>query len=95
MCCYSFYEPTSIRYSYFSDTCRGMIIENHLSTNASFPITYGTPITVACDPKYDLLGSAVITCEEGIVYSHSSRRPKCVDKGRQNFKTYKASFDFQ
>ena len=72
-----------------------MIVENHLSTNASFPITYGTTITVACDPKYDLLGSAVITCEQGIVYSHGSRRPKCVDKGRQDFTTYKAGFDFR
>ncbi|KAL5259814.1 hypothetical protein ACHWQZ_G010058 [Mnemiopsis leidyi] len=62
------------------DTCTGMMIENFLSTNASYPITYGTIVTVACDPQYDLLGSDVITCEEGIVYSHSSRRPKCVSK---------------
>ncbi|KAL5263909.1 hypothetical protein ACHWQZ_G005104 [Mnemiopsis leidyi] len=60
--------------------CTGMMIENYLSTNASYPITYGTAITVACDPQYDLLGSEVITCERGIVYSHSSRRPKCVSK---------------
>ena len=60
-----------------------MMIENYLSTNASYPITYGTAITVACDPQYDLLGSEVITCERGIVYSHSSRRPKCVSKGKQ------------
>ena len=58
-----------------------MMIENYLSTNATYPITYGTAITVACDPQYDLLGSEVITCESGIVYSHSSRRPKCVSKG--------------
>ncbi|KAL5260641.1 hypothetical protein ACHWQZ_G010705 [Mnemiopsis leidyi] len=62
------------------NTCKGIMIENYLSTNASFPITYGTAITVACDPQYDLLGSNVITCKEGIVYSHSSRRPKCVNK---------------
>ncbi|KAL5246540.1 hypothetical protein ACHWQZ_G018681 [Mnemiopsis leidyi] len=62
------------------ETCTGMMIENFLSTNASYPITYGTTVTVTCDPQYDLLGSNVITCEEGIVYSHSSRRPKCVDK---------------
>ena len=63
------------------ETCTGMMIENYLSTNATYPITYGTAITVACDPEYDLLGSEVITCESGIVYSHSSRRPKCVNKG--------------
>ena len=62
-----------------------MIIENYLSTNATYPITYGTAITVACDPEYDLLGSEVITCVKGIVYSHSSRRPKCVSKGKQGF----------
>ena len=61
-----------------------MIIENHLSSNASYPIAYGTKITVACDPAYDLLGSEVLTCEEGRVYSHSSRRPKCVDKGKHS-----------
>ena len=65
----------------FSDTCTGFMIENYLSTDASYPITYGTAITVSCDPQYDLLGSKVVTCEEGIVYSHSSRRPKCVSKG--------------
>ena len=57
------------------------MIENYLSTNATYPITYGTTITVACDPQYDLLGSNIVTCESGIVYSHSSRRPKCVSKG--------------
>ena len=65
----------------FSDTCTGFIVENYLTTDASYPITYGTTVTVACDPEYDLLGSKVITCEEGIVYSHSSRRPQCVNKG--------------
>ena len=58
-----------------------MIVENYLSTNATFPITYGTPITVACDHPYKLLGSAIITCEKGKVYSHSSIRPKCVNRG--------------
>ena len=44
-----------------------MMIENYLSTNASYPITYGTAITVACDPQYDLLGSDIITFEWSIV----------------------------
>ena len=67
--------------STLSDKCSGMLIENHLSTEATYPITYGTAITVACDPKYKLMGSDVITCEKGIVYSHKSIRPKCVDPG--------------
>ena len=75
------FKPTKQPYS--PDTCTGMMIENFLSTKASYPITYGTAITVACDPQYDLLGSEIITCEWGKVYSHSSRRPKCVSKGKQ------------
>ncbi|XP_063684353.1 sushi, von Willebrand factor type A, EGF and pentraxin domain-containing protein 1-like [Bolinopsis microptera] len=61
--------------------CTGMMIENYLSTDATFPITYGTAITVACDPEYLLAGSKVITCEKGIVYSHKSSRPQCVNPG--------------
>ena len=63
------------------DQCTGMMIENYMSTNATYPIVYGTAITVACDPQYKLMGSEVITCEKGIVYSHKSIRPKCVDSG--------------
>ena len=60
-----------------------MMIENNLSTNATYPIVYGTAVTVACDPQYNLMGSEVITCEKGIVYSHKSIRPKCVDPGNE------------
>ena len=59
-----------------------MMTENYLSTTATFPITYGTAITVACDPQYLLMGSKVITCEKGIVYFHLSSRPQCVNPGK-------------
>ena len=58
------------------------MVENYLSTNATYPITYGTAISVACDPQYELMGSQVITCDRGIVYSHKSKRPKCVNRGK-------------
>ena len=61
----------------------GLLTENHLSTNATFPITYGTTVTVECDPQYKLAGSQVVTCEKGIVYSHQYGRPKCVNPGKQ------------
>ena len=61
--------------------CRGMMTENYLSSNTAFPITHGTAITVKCDPQFSLMGSQVITCDEGIVYSHQYRRPKCVSPG--------------
>ena len=64
------------------DQCTGMMIENYLSTDAVYPITYGTAISVACDPQFELMGSRVITCEKGIVYSHHSVRPKCVNPGK-------------
>ncbi|XP_063688341.1 sushi, von Willebrand factor type A, EGF and pentraxin domain-containing protein 1-like [Bolinopsis microptera] len=75
------------------DRCTGMMIENYLSTDATFPITYGTAITVVCDPEYSLTGSKVITCEKGIVYSHQSSRPKCVNSGFE-VKTCKSKLDF-
>ena len=64
------------------DHCTGMMIENYLSTNATYPITYGTAIRVGYEPEYSLMGSKVVTCEKGIVYSHQSSRPKCVNPGK-------------
>ena len=66
------------------------MVENFLSTNATYPIIYGTPVTVECDPEYLLAGSKVITCEEGIVYSHQFSRPKCVNPGKKFQKIYTA-----
>ena len=77
----TFYDVPQMNKHFSLDQCTGMIIENNLSTNATYPIVYGTVITVACDPQYMLMGSEVITCEKGIVYSHKSIRPKCVDSG--------------
>ena len=75
------YNPVAINMQ-CSDQCTGMIIENYLSTDATYPIVYGTAITVDCDPQYSMMGSKVITCEKGIVYTHQSSRPKCVDPGK-------------
>ena len=66
-----------------ADQCTGLMIENYLLTDATYPITYGTVIAVKCDPQYELMGSHVITCEKGIVYSHQARRPKCINGGKQ------------
>ena len=65
----------------FLDQCTGLMIENHLTSESPFPITYGSAITVKCDPQYSLMGSKVITCEKGIVYTHEFARPKCVNPG--------------
>ena len=73
-------------FSISSDHCTGMMIENYLSSDTTYPITYGTAITVACDPQYELMGSKVITCEEGIIYTHQFRRPKCINPGNQRTK---------
>ena len=32
------------------DRCTGVMTENHISTDATFPITSGTAIPVTCDP---------------------------------------------
>ena len=67
----------------FADHCTALMTENHLTTDAIYPVKYGTAITVKCDPQYVLMGSQVITCEKGIVYSHQYSRPKCVNQGKQ------------
>ena len=64
------------------DRCTGVMTENHISTDATIPITSGTAIPVTCDPPYLLHGSKVITCEKGIVFSHQSLRPKCLNPGK-------------
>ena len=66
----------------FVDRCTGMIIENYLSTTSTFPITYGTAISVECDSEHVIQGSKVIICQRGILYSHQSFRPRCVNPGK-------------
>ena len=63
------------------DSCDGPPFVDFLQVETAFPVVFGTSVTVSCDPKYDLLGSAVIYCEEGTNYGYG-RRPQCVDKGR-------------
>ncbi|KAL5266359.1 hypothetical protein ACHWQZ_G003697 [Mnemiopsis leidyi] len=63
------------------EQCRRLLTENFLYTNSSFPVLYGTMVTVACSQGYTLVGSHVVTCQQGIVYSHASRRPSCVKPG--------------
>ncbi|XP_063691244.1 sushi, von Willebrand factor type A, EGF and pentraxin domain-containing protein 1-like [Bolinopsis microptera] len=63
------------------DHCTRLLTENYLVTDSSFPVVYGTMISVSCEPGYSVMGSKEITCKKGIVFSHQLSRPKCVDPG--------------
>ncbi|KAL5272348.1 hypothetical protein ACHWQZ_G000534 [Mnemiopsis leidyi] len=63
-------------------TCTGPPFINNLYTNSTFPVVYGTPVTVSCDlPNLELLGSPVVSCLTGTSYSFLSL-PRCVDKSK-------------
>ncbi|KAL5265953.1 hypothetical protein ACHWQZ_G006558 [Mnemiopsis leidyi] len=59
------------------DVCKGPLLENHIKMTASYPMVYGSKVTVECQEGYNLQGSSVITCEKGIIYSYTWR-PRCV-----------------
>ena len=69
------------------DHCTRLLTENYLFTDSSFPVVYGTTISVSCEPGYSVMGSKEITCEKGIVFSHQISRPKCVNPGETEFIT--------
>ncbi|XP_063677750.1 sushi, von Willebrand factor type A, EGF and pentraxin domain-containing protein 1-like [Bolinopsis microptera] len=70
------------------DTCNELLFVDDLQTNATFPLLYGTPVTVSCDSDtLTLLGSEVIFCEVGTTYQFLSL-PRCVDKGNCPAGTY-------
>ena len=66
------------------DSCHGPPFVDYLQVETAFPVVYGTPVKVSCGTDWDLLGSQVIYCEQGITYRYG-RRPQCVNKGKDDF----------
>ena len=65
---------------YPPDICTGFLIANDLTNNGTYPMEYGTAVSVQCEGNLKLLGSEVVYCKEGINYLYSYR-PSCVDPG--------------
>ena len=66
---------------YPPDICTGFLIANGLTNNGTYPMEYGTAVSVQCEGNLELLGSEVVYCKEGINYLYSYR-PSCVDPGK-------------
>ena len=67
-----------------SESCTGLPSDiSHLKTDMSFPVNYGTGVSVSCSEDRELRGDKVITCNQGTDFQFQNK-PKCNDIGMQN-----------
>ena len=64
-----------IKVDFRTDTCDAPSIEN-LVTEITFPINYGTRLTVTCAEGHTLIGDNMITCLKGDRYTYRTE-PSC------------------
>ena len=65
----------------YSETCSGLPADiSHLTTEASFPISYGTEVLVSCSEGRELRGDNLITCNQDTEFQFQYK-PKCNDAG--------------
>ena len=53
---------------------------SHLKTDMSFPVSYGTGVSVSCSEDKELRGDNVITCNQDTDFKFQIK-PKCNDVG--------------
>ncbi|KAL5260150.1 hypothetical protein ACHWQZ_G010311 [Mnemiopsis leidyi] len=63
------------------DICRGILVANDLLNNGTYPMEYGTAVSVWCRGSLKLVGDDVVYCQEGINYDYTYR-PACVDPSK-------------
>ena len=61
---------------FVSDTCTALPSIDNLETEETFPVDYGTVVSVDCSTGYTLSGSSSITCEQGTTFN-SVNEPVC------------------
>ena len=54
---------------------------DNLQTDTTFPLFYGTLLTVTCDTGYELEGSDTITCNHDTTFTFQDQ-PTCVEQGK-------------
>ena len=54
---------------------------NDLVTDDSFPVDYGTNVSVKCRGNLEILGDREITCVKDLNYEYKIR-PQCVSAGK-------------
>ena len=67
----------------FTDECSALPIVNDLQTVSTFPVDFGTKVTVTCRKNLEILGDNVITCVKGFQYEYAVR-PQCVSVGESH-----------
>ena len=74
-----------------SELCTGLPAEvAELTTAETFPVSYGTEVTVTCgEVGVELRGDSVVTCEDGEGYTYGVT-PKCNRVGESMFRCYSA-----
>ena len=53
----------------------------YLQTDTTFPVSYGTMVTVSCTENRQLRGDEMITCNMGTEFVYQEK-PKCNDLGK-------------
>ena len=61
-----------------SDECTSPPPIKGLSTSTTFPILFGTKVTVTCDVMYKLQGDNTITCVNDREFSYNNLQPSCL-----------------
>ena len=65
-----------------TEFCSGLPPDvSHLKTDTSFPVSYGTGVTVSCSEDRELRGDKVITCDQGTEFRFQDK-PSCNDIGK-------------
>ena len=65
-----------------TEICSGLPPDvSHLKTDTSFPVSYGTGVTVSCSEDRELRGDGVITCDQGTEFRFQDK-PSCNDIGK-------------
>ena len=59
-----------------SDTCTKLPSINNLATTVTFPVNYGTLVSVGCNTGNTLSGDSSITCEKGSEFTFNTQ-PAC------------------
>ena len=58
---------------------------SHLKANISFPVSFGTIVSVSCSESRKLRGDVMITCIKGTEFGFLDK-PKCNDVGKCGLK---------
>ena len=71
-----FVNRTKYYNTILSDTCTALPSINNLTTTVTFPVNYGTAVSVGCNTGNTLSGDSSITCEKDNAFRYTAE-PVC------------------